>query len=88
MLQIEISSLSLSCAGILICPDLKVVPDGRCIQVFDNYNFLTKVTIEPLVLLFDVGIWVSSVCIVGFTCSAYTPVPLSTNCLRGEGLEL
>jgi len=41
MLEIEISSLSLSCAGVFICPDLKIVPDYRCIQVFDNYNFLT-----------------------------------------------
>lgn len=88
MLQIEISSLGLSCAGVLISPDLKIVPDGRCIQVFDNYNLLTKVTIEPLVLLFDVGIWVSSVCIVGFACSAYTPVPLSTNFGSGEWFEL
>lgn len=88
MLQIEISSLGLSCAGVLISPDLKVVPDGRCIQVFDKDNLLTKVTIEPFVLLFDVGIWVSSVCIVGFTCSAYTPVPLSTNVGSLEGLEL
>ena len=88
MLEIEISSFCLSCASVLICPDLKIVPDCRCIQVFDKDNFLTKVTIEPLVLLFDVGIWVSSVCIVGFASSAYSPMPLSTNIGRGEWFEL
>lgn len=88
MLQIEITSLGLSSTGVLISPDLKIVPDGRCIQVFDNYNFLTKVTIEPLVLLFNVGVWVSSVCIVGFTGVGETPVPLSTNIGSLEGLEL
>ncbi len=88
MLEVEISSLSLSCAGIFVCPDLEIVSDGRCIQVFDKDNLLTKVTIEPLVLLFDVGIWVSCVCIVRFTGSAYTIVPFSTNIGSGEGSEL
>lgn len=88
MLKIEISSFGLSSTGILICPNLKVVPEGRCIQVFDKDNLLTKVTVEPFVLLFDVGVWVSSACKVGFTSSAYAPVPLSTSLGSGEGSEL
>ncbi len=88
MLEIEISSFGFSCASVLIRPDLKIVPDRRCIQVFDKDNFLTKVSVKPLVLLFDVGIWVSSVCIVGFTSSAYAPMPLSTNIGSGEWSEL
>jgi len=88
MLQVEITSFGLSCAGIFVCPNLEVVSEGRCIHVFDKDNLLTKVTVEPLVLLFDVGIWVSCVCIVRFTSSAYAPVPLSTNVGSFEWLEL
>jgi len=64
VLKIEIASLGLSSTGVLVCPNLEVVSDGRCIQVFDKDNLLTKVTVEPLVLLFDVGIWVSCSSIV------------------------
>ncbi len=66
MLEIEVSSFGLSSTGVLVSPYLKVVTEGWCIQVFDEDNLLTKVTIEPLVLLFDVGIWVSCSSKVGF----------------------
>ncbi len=62
--------------------------EDRCIQVLEDDNFLTTVTIEPFVLFFDVVVWVSSVCKVGLASSAYAPVPLSTNFGSGEGLEL
>jgi len=88
VLKIEVASLCLSCAGILVCPDLEIVSEGRCIHVFDKDNLLTKVTVEPLVLLFDIGIWVSSVCIVTLSCSAYSIVPFSTNVGSLEWFEL
>jgi len=88
MLQIEISSFCLSRAGILIGPNFEIVTDGWCIQVFDDDNFLTKVTIEPLVLLFDEGIWVSCSSIVRLTGVGDTPVPFATNVGSGEGFEL
>ncbi len=70
MLQVEVAAFSLSCAGVFVGPDLKVMAEGRCIQVFDEDNLLTKVAVEPLVLLFDVGIWVSCSSKVGFASSA------------------
>lgn len=88
MLEIELTSFSLAGTRVLVCPDLKVMTEGWCIQVFENDNLLTKVTIEPLVLLFDVGIWVSSSCIVRLAGVGDTPVPFSTNVGSGEGLEL
>lgn len=66
MLKIEIASLGLSSTGVLVSPDLEIVSDGRCIQVLDKDNFLTKIAVEPFVLLFDVGIWVSCSSIVRF----------------------
>ncbi len=88
MLKIEVSSFGLSSAGVLVSPNLEVVADGRCIQVFDKDNLLTKVTVEPLVLLFDVGVWVSSSSIVRLAGVGDTPVPLSTNVGSTEGFEL
>lgn len=88
MLQVELTSFGLSSSWISISPDFKEVSEHRCIQIFEHDNLLTEVTVEPFVLLFDVMVWVSSVCIVGFTSSAYAPVPLSTSFGSGEGLEL
>jgi len=88
MLQVEVASLSLSCAGESVGPNLEEVPEDRCIQVLEHYNFLTNVTVEPLVLFFDVVVWVSSVSKVGLSSSANAPVPLSTYFGSGEGLEL
>jgi len=88
MLQVEIASLGLTSTGELVCPYFEIVSEGRCIQVLDKDNLLTKVTVEPFVLLFDVGVWVSCSSMVRFASSAYAPVPLSTNIGRSEGSEL
>jgi len=88
VLKIKVASFGLSSTGELVSPDLEIVSKGRCIQVLDKDNLLTKVTIEPFVLLFDVGVWVSCSSMVRFASSAYAPVPLSTNIGRGEGSEL
>ncbi len=82
------SSFSLSSTGEPVGPDFKKVPEDRCIQVLEHYNLLTCVTVEPLVLFFDVVVWVSSVCKVGLACATYAPVPLSSNFGSGERFEL
>ena len=88
MLEIEMSSFGLTSTREPVGPYLKEVPEDRCIQVLEHYNLLTCVTVEPLILFLDVVVWVSSVCKVGLSSSAYTPVPLSSNFGSGEGFEL
>ena len=82
------SSFCLSSAGEPIGPDLKEMSKYGCVQILENDNLLTCVTVEPLVLFFDVVFWVSSVCKVGLASATYAPVPLSSNFGSGERLEL
>ncbi len=41
MLEIYHTSFCLAGTSVLVCPDLKVMAEDRCIQVFENDNFLT-----------------------------------------------
>jgi len=53
------TSLGFPSTGVTIRPDLKVMPEtgSTRIEVVENDSFLTRITVPPLVLCFEVGPW-------------------------------
>lgn len=61
------SSFDFTTTGILVCPDLEVVMEGRSIKIVDDDIALTNVSIPPLVLRLVKGARIMFSCVVGFS---------------------
>ncbi len=80
VLEVELISFGLSFTGILVCPYFQMMAECISVDVVENDNFFTLISIEPFVLGLYVGVWISASYKVRLTGSWDTPVPFSSNC--------
>lgn len=58
MVQVDVTSFSLSSACVLICPNLKVMAKNVCIHIINKYRLLVMVSIPPFVLVFQIWFFI------------------------------